>query len=410
MRKSLILIGAPVVLCAGAAFVLLARADGPVESSVPVDKRLVSANTDFGFRLFKELVDENKGKNVFISPTSIALALSMTYNGASGETKKAMADALALNGMTLEELNNASAALLANLEGPGPGVKLEVANSLWARKDITFKPDFMDRNKRSYRAEVTSLDFAGPGAVGTINSWVSDHTGGRIKDIIKQINAASILFLINAVYFKGTWSEQFDPADTHTADFTLLDGFKKRVPMMFHHGKLRYMRGEGFAAVSLPYGKGRLSMYIFLPDTDSSLAAFCKKLDAADWEKWMSQFHSVNGDISLPRFRIEYEAELQKALSALGMGVAFDTDKADFHDMCPIPPLPNVYIMSVTHKTFVEVNEEGTEAAAATKVEMGVTAIAPGFSFTVDRPFFCAIRDNKTGSVLFAGAITEPSQ
>jgi len=411
MSRRLILIGAPVVLCAGAAFVLLARADGPVESNVPVDKRLVSTNTDFGFKLFKELVSENKGKNVFISPTSVALALSMTYNGASGGTKKAMADALALNGMTLEELNNASAALLANLEGPGPGVKLEVANSLWARKDITFKPDFMARNTRYYKAEVASLDFASPSAVPTINSWVSDHTGGKIKDIIKQIDPLTILFLINAVYFKGTWSDRFDPANTHPADFTLLDGSKKKVQMMSRNGKYRYFQGDGFQAISLPYGKGRLSKYIFLPDTDSSLAAFCKMLDAANWEKWMGRFHQVDGDISLPRFRIEYEAELQKALTALGMGVAFSPDAADFHDMCPIPPLPNVFISSVMHKTFVEVNEEGTEAAAATKVEMKtLSAPLQTYEFIVDRPFFCAIRDNKTGAILFAGAITDPTQ
>ncbi len=408
MARRLILIGAPVVLCGAAAFVLLARADGPVESNVPVDKRLVSANIDFGFRLFKEVVSENKGKNVFISPTSVSLALSMTYNGASGMTKEAMAKALAVNGLTLEELNDASAALLANLEGPGPGVKLEVANSLWARKDITFKPGFMERNTRCYKAEVASLDFSSPSAVATINSWVSDHTGGRIKDIIRQINARAILFLINAVYFKGTWTDQFDPKDTHKADFKLLDGFTKRVPMMFRHGKCRYLRGDGFAAVSLPYGKGRLSMYIFLPDEDSSLTAFLKSLDADNWEKWMGRFRQAEGDISLPRFKIEFETELETTLTALGMGVAFDEKAADFRDMCPIPPLPNVYVAAVTHKTFVEVNEEGTEAAAATKVEMGVTAVAPGFSFTVDRPFFCAIRDNRTGSVLFAGAIVDP--
>ncbi|MGC8863011.1 MAG: serpin family protein [Armatimonadota bacterium] len=409
MARRLVLVGVPVVLCAGAALMLLARAEEPKESDVSVDKRLISANTRFAFALFRELVTEHKDKNVFISPASVALALSMTYNGASGSTKQAMAKVLSLNGINLEELNKASAAFLANLKGPGPGVRLEVANSLWARKDIRFKPDFIERNRRYYQAEVTSLDFASPNAVPTINSWVSDHTGGKIKEIVKQIGPRSILFLINSVYFKGTWSERFDPSDTHMADFRLLDGFTKRVPMMFRSGRMRYLPGDGFRAVSLPYGKGRLSMYIFLPDEDSSLAAFIKKLNVANWEKWMQNFSSVEVDLSLPRFRIEFESELQKALTALGMGVAFDPDRADFRAMCPIPPLPNVFIASVTHKTFVEVNEEGTEATAATKVEMALKAMPPSaIQFVVDQPFFCAIRDNKTGSVLFAGAIVEP--
>ena len=409
MRRRLMWIGVPAALCAGAAVVLLARAEEPAESNVPVDKRLVAADTDFGFKLLRVLAGEDKGKNVFISPASVALALSMTYNGASGTTKEEMAKALCLKGLSLQELNKANAALLANLAGPGPGVKLDLANSLWARKDITFKPDFMDRNRRCYKAEATSLDFADPGAVRTINSWVSAHTGGKIEKMIDRIEPATILFLINAVYFKGTWSEQFDPKDTQPADFRLPDGFTKRVPMMFRSGRMRYYPGDGFRAVSLPYGNGRLSMYVFLPDEKSSLGAFVEKLDAASWEKWMAGFSSANVDLSLPRFKIEYESELKKALTALGMGVAFDPDRADFRAMCPIPPLPNVFIAGVKHKTFVEVNEEGTEAAAATKAEMALTAMpAEAIEFVVDRPFFCAIRDNKTGVVLFAGAVMEP--
>jgi len=381
----------------------------PAECKVPVDKRLVKATTDFGFRLLKQLAEENKGKNIFISPASVSIALCMTYNGASGETQQAMAHVLGLNSLTLTELNEASKNLLDNLKAPGKGVTLEIANSLWARKDITFKSEFMDRNRRYFESLVSTLDFGNPDAVKTINKWVSDQTHGRIDEIVKRIEADTILFLINAVYFKGSWESKFDPRDTHLAEFTLSDGFKKMVRMMFRHGRIQYLPGDGFAAVNLPYGNGRISMYIFLPNKDRKLTDFVKSLNSDAWEKWMQSFHSVECDLSLPRFKIEFESELRRALSALGMGIAFNPDKADFRNMCPIPPLPNVYMKSVLHKTFVEVNEEGTEAAATTKVEVGLTSAAPSVVFTVDRPFFCAIRDNFTGEVLFAGTVFEPT-
>ncbi|MEK6410438.1 MAG: serpin family protein [Acidobacteriota bacterium] len=374
-----------------------------------VDTRLVSANTRFGFKLFAEIAKQDAGKNVFVSPASVASALAMTYIGAVGETKEAMARVLETQGMTHAELNQAYAQLKAALESPDPNVQLSIANSLWAKKGITFNPDFLQRNKQFYGAEVTALDFGDPGAAKTINSWVADKTKGKIDKIVDNIDPQSILFLINAIYFKGKWADEFDKAKTREEAFTTAGGQQKRHPMMHQSGKYRYSEGKDSQAVSLPYAAGRVSMYIFLPAKGTSLVEFQKNLTPATWEAWMKEFRETPGEIAVPRFKIEYEIGLNDALKALGMGVAFDPDRANFTGI--VQGAQNAFISRVKHKTFAEVNEEGTEAAAVTSVEMSVTsAMRPQKSFRmiVDRPFFCAIRDNKTGTVLFMGSITDP--
>jgi serpin B len=373
-----------------------------------VDGRLVAANTKFGFKLFGQLLKQDAGKNMFLSPSSVAYALAMTYNGAEGETQQAMAKALALQGMTLQELNQANAALKAMLANLDPKVQLAIANSLWARKGLTFKTDFITRNKEFYAAEVTTLDFSAPGAPATINTWVGKNTQGKITKIIDRIDDDAILYLINAIYFKGAWAAEFDRKKTKDGVFTLRDGRKKKHSMMSQSGRYNYYQDSNFQAVSLPYGQGRVSMYIFLPSKSSSLKKFYENLNAENWEGWMSQFSSMKGDIVLPRFKVEYEVVLNEALKALGMEVAFDKQRANFGGMCAISSGANVFIDQVRHKTFVEVNEEGTEAAAATSVGIGITSVQPTFSMVIDRPFFLAIRDNQTGAVLFMGSIVEP--
>jgi serine protease inhibitor len=381
-------------------------------SAAPTDVgvgRLVSANTRFGFKLFAEIVKQDTARNVFVSPASVAFALAMTYNGASGETQQAMARTLELQGMSLQEVNHANAALKVTLEDLDPKVQLAIADSLWARQGIPFKPEFMQQNQEFYGAEVVNLDFDDPAAPSVINAWVSEKTNGKIDKIIEVIHSLAILFLINAIYFKGNWTVEFDKTQTQEGVFILLDGRQKKHPMMSQSGHYEYYEGQHFQAVSLPYGEGRVSMYIFLPDRDSSLAEFQRSLTAENWERWMTRFHSMEGHIVVPRFKVEYELVLNDALQALGMGVAFSEARADFRGMCPIPPTPNVFIKEVKHKTFVEVNEEGTEAAAVTKVAMWIKAIPTTFTLIVDRPFFCAIRDNQTGLVLFMGSIVEPT-
>ena len=369
-----------------------------------VDEEVISANTLFGFNLFSELVREDAGKNVFISPLSISIALGMTYNGAAGKTQEAMAKALELKGMKLEEVNSGYAGLMKDLKSSDPRVELLIANSLWARREVEFEPDFLKRNKEFYKARVTTLDFADPGSPGVINKWVSENTKGKIKKIVEQIDPQTVMFLINAIYFRGKWSCEFDKSRTKDDIFYLLDGTEKSVPMMSQSGRYQYYRGKGFQAVSLPYGDGRMSMYIFLPDEGSSLSDFLAGLNRENWGKWLPLFHYMEGDIRLPRFKLEYEKSLNNALESLGMGIAFDPGKADFRGMSD----STLYIQSVLHKAVVEVNEEGTVAAAVTSVMMGITSVPERFTFIVNRPFFFAIHDNQTNSLLFMGAVVKP--
>jgi len=380
---------------------LMAQSPNPA-----VDARLVDANTKFGFKLFNEILKQDSKKNVFVSPSSVAIALSMTYNGASASTQQEMAKALELQGLNLQEVNQANNTLKASLENADPAIQLAIANSLWAKQGFTFKPEFIQKNQQFYSAKVTELDFSKPDSKNMINNWVKENTKGKIDQIVDQLKPDDVLFLINAIYFKGNWTKKFDKAQTSNLPFYLSDGTQKQHPMMSQSGKYRYYENDSFQAVSLPYGKGRLSLYVFLPRKNSNLEAFQQQLSSESWQQWMNQFSMRNGSVQLPRFKFDYDVELNNALKALGMESAF-SDKADFSNMSS----GSVAISKVKHKTFLEVNEEGTEAAATTSVGMVATSVRTPqepFQMTVDRPFFCAIRDNQTGTVLFMGSIREP--
>lgn len=379
-----------------------------------ISPALVDANNRFGLKLFANLRDADAAGNVFISPASVAIALAMTYNGAGGETQQAMARALELNGLSLDEVNQSYAALLQTLATADPKVTLSIANSLWGRQDVAFRQDFLARVRLFYEAEVSALDFSDPTTVDTINAWVNEKTNRKIPRILDRISDDAILFLINAIYFKGAWVKAFDPQLTREQPFILSDGSQKQVPMMSRSGEFRYLRGEDFQAVSLPFGapdtESRFSMLVFLPDPSSSLDALTGRLTAEQWAMWMAQFGLAEGFLAMPRYTLEYEAGLNGALIALGMGVAFDPQQADFGPMVDFRP-ENVFISSVMHKTFIEVNEEGAEAAAVTSVEMGVTSVREQperFTMIVERPFLVAIRDDQSGAVLFIGAIVAP--
>ncbi|XHX76668.1 MAG: serpin family protein [Stenomitos frigidus ULC029] len=372
----------------------------------PLDSKLVAANTKFGFKLFSELLKQDSKQNVFVSPSSVAIALSMAYNGASGETQQQMAKTLKLQGMTLNELNRANAKLKALLENPDSGVQLAIANSLWARQGVPFKPTFMQNNQKFYGAQVTELDFADPNATATINNWVKENTRGKISQIVDALKPDDVMFLINAIYFKGTWTKAFDKSETSNKPFYRSNGSQKNHPMMAQTGSYKYYENNQFQAVSLPYGREHVSMYLFLPKKASNLSRLTKTLTAENWQQWMGQFRTQPGSVQVPRFKLEYDVELKKALSALGMPIAFDANKATFDNLSTVA----TKIDQVKHKTFVDVNEEGTEAAATTSIGMVTTSmpISQPFQMNVDRPFFCAIRDNKTGTVLFMGAIVDP--
>jgi serine protease inhibitor len=377
-------------------------------NSANMKSNLAAASNAFGFDLFQQLRRQDANKSVFFSPLSVTVALAMTYNGAAGETKNAMARALKIEGMNRGELNHASHDLLKALRGADPKIELTIANSLWARGGVRFNEEFLADNRAFYAAEISTLDFSSPQSVVTINRWVNDKTKGKISQIIDSIDSQEVMFLINAVYFKGQWQKRFEKTLTKEQPFYLPGGQKKPVPMMAQSGNYLYHRGDKFQAVNLPYGEGDVSLYLFLPDKGSSLDDFLKGLSFQKWEGWINNFNDTPGDVKLPRFKLDYGETLNDSLKAVGMGVAFNPREADFSG---IRPERDIYISQVKHKAVVEVNEEGTEAAAATSVGVTTTSIREPrerFSFVADRPFLMAIRDSKTGAILFMGAVMEP--
>ena len=372
---------------------VLAATEEPDVSSV------ASANTRFGFKLLHDLRERDPGGNIFISPLSISIALTMTYNGAIGETERAMAEALEIAELDLSTINQSNKALRNSLENPDPKVQISIANSIWSRQGVDFNTEFLERNRTFFGAEIASLDFNSPQAPAIINEWVATNTNGKIEKIVESIDLQTLLVLINAIYFKGNWQDQFNESRTRTGVFHLSDGSEKQVQMMHREGEYPYFRGENFEATSLPYGDGRVSMYIFLPNHNSNLNRFLRTLNEENWEDWISQLHDRTHELMLPRFRLEYEVSLNDTLEALGMGIAFGGG-ADFSGMGP-----SLFISEVRHKTFVEVNEEGTEAVAATA---GLLVESEPPVFRVNRPFFFTIYDAETQTILFMGTVTEP--
>lgn len=369
---------------------------------------LAASQNQFAFKLFTALAEQAPGQNVFISPTSVALALALAANGARGATWRAFTQALGRSG-DIAQLNRDGADMLRALTQADPQVELAIASSLWARQGLALDPDFVRRCASSYDAEVANLDFADPRAADTINRWVAQHTRHKIDRIVDQVGGDARLFLINAIYFKGHWSRPFEPRLTSAGSFTPPSGVARPHQLMTQRGGFRYADLPEFQAVSLPYGAGRLAMDIFLPAPRASLAALCRSLDEANWRRWQAQFGDTEGLLQLPRFRLSYEAKLNEPLQSLGLAVAFGSG-ADFGGICS-PPEP-LYVDEVRHKTFVEVNEAGTEAAAVTSIGMQRATFMPKktFRMVVDRPFLCAIRDTRTGTILFLGAITDPAE
>lgn len=373
-------------------------------SAVELDADVTHGYADFGIDLFRDLVGESPAENLFISPTSAAIALAMTYNGAAGETREAMATTLGVSGMSLERLNSANAEWLAALaDTQDRKVDLAVANLIWSRQGFPFRAAFFDRTAQFYGAETRELPFDDD-ALAQINDWVKRNTRGKIETILDRISSDDVMFLINALYFKGQWRYRFDEGQTRPGAFTRLDGSQVDAPMMRQRTSLPYLDGDGFRMVSLPYGNGRFSMVLALPDPGVDLGAFYDSLSPESWESWVGGLQETEVGVVLPRFRIESDKQMNEALGRLGMEIAFSPTEADFSEMSPA----QLFIAFVRQKTFVEVDEEGTEAAAVTVVGMQLTS---GPSYPVlefDRPFFFAIQDNATGTILFMGQVTDP--
>ena len=361
------------------------------------------ASNDLGFRLLSQLVERDSGKNVFLSPFSVAIALAMAYNGAEGRTKEALAKVLGFTGLGLERVNEATAAVMSMQDHLDSRVHLAIANSLWAPNGRELASDFIQRIEGYHRGEVANVDFADPAAADTINAWVAGKTNGKIKELVTpSMVASAILILINAIYFKGMWTLPFDEELTEEGPFALPDGSQKLCPMMSQSGHFDYTENESFQAISLPYGDRRARLVVILPRPTISTEEFQRTLTAENWRGWMSGLFEMEGDIVLPRFKVSYGTDLLPNLVALG---GRELAGVDFLGMGAGP----LVISRVIHKAFVEVNEEGTEAAAATALTMSM-GLSYRFSMVVDRPFFFAIRDTWTGALLFMGFVLDPGQ
>jgi len=370
---------------------------------------LIEADNAFGLKLFARILEQqDEGANVFVSPLSVAMALGMAYNGAEGATRDAMRATLELHGLGLEEVNQSYRDLIDLLRGLDPNVEFMIGNSIWYDQRYTFQQEFLDVNREYFDAEVTGLDFTSPGAAPTINDWVSEKTKGKIDEIVSSpISPELVMFLINAIYFKGDWTRPFDKDRTRPAPFTLADGSRKQVDMMFYpEPDSVWVYADGSVTVlDLPYGGRAYSMTIVLPAEGADVGSLVASLSAEAWRAWTVGLRVERAIVSMPKFTLEYELELSDALKALGMGVAFDPSVADFTRI--YDGAERVFISKVKHKTFVDVNEEGTEAAAATSVEVGVTSLPPVIA--VDRPFLFAIREKFSGTILFMGVIEDPT-
>jgi len=374
----------------------------------PVNPKLVAANTRFGLKLLSQLNKQQTNQNILISPASIAVCLSIAYNGANGETREEIARTLEFQEISLQEVNQANAVFKNALQDIDPKIQLSLANSLWLNKNENIASDFQQKIQEFYQTEIKNINFASPSATSTINNWVKQSTNGKIDTIVEKIEPNSVFLLVNAIYFLGAWKHPFPQELTKDYSFTLGNNTQKPVKMMFQeiYG-VKYLENQLFQAISLPYGNGRLSMYIFLPNQKVGLRGFYQNLNPPNWEKWMQEFAELEMDYSqkislgLPRFKSNYEIDLKDTLKALGMEVAFSKN-ADFSAMMPGP----LWIDKVQHKTYLEVNEAGTEAAAVTAV--GGTR-GGEIKMIVNRPFFSAIRDNQTGTILFMGSIVDPN-
>lgn len=368
------------------------------------ETRMVGAGNQFGFDLLREARRGAPDENLFLSPLSVSMALGMTINGAGGTTFDSMRTALRLAGATIDEINAGYRNLIDLLKGLDPTSQFQIANSIWADAATAFLPAFFAAGRTNFDAEVRALDFNAPATVGIINDWVKAKTNGKIPVILDNISRDEVMFLINAIYFKGSWRLAFDPTKTQDAPFNGANGVVQSVKtMVLPPKRQRYTSTRDFEIVELLYGNGAFAMTIVLPRADRTLADVTERLDAVRWAEWVADLHDRDVGVAMPKFRLEYQRSLKDDLSALGMRVAFDPDLADFSKMAAVGP-GGLYITKVTHKTFVDVNEAGTEAAAVASVGIGPTSAPPVIQ--IDRPFLFAIRERLTGTILFVGQIT----
>jgi len=366
------------------------------------EQKLVSADNVFGLKLFKALHLAKPESNLFISPLSVSMALGMTLNGANGNTYEAMKTTLELNGLSENEINESYKNLIDLLTNLDKEVIFNIANSIWYRNEFSVEQSFIDTNQEYFDAEVQGLDFSNPSSLNIINNWVSEKTNGLIKNILdEQIPDYMVMYLINAIYFKGVWTGEFDKNETKTESFFNYNNTVSNISLMHQDEDFLYAENDQFQSVDLMYGDSLFSMTIILPKENIDINNLVQTIDS---NFIPNHFVSTELNLYLPKFELEYKSSLNDVLKSMGMEIAFNTALADF---TRINPDGNLFIDEVLHKTFIKVDEEGTEAAAVTSVGIGLTAMPETIYFRVDRPFVFLIRERHSGTILFIGKVLE---
>ncbi len=370
--------------------------------------QLVKADNAFGLELFKELNKEQEaGKNLMLSPLSISQALAMTYNGAAGNTKTEMEAVLHKNGLTPQQINESYQSLVNALTSHDSRVDLSISNAIFYRNGFSIKPSFVSTNQTYYNAQVEALNFDEAKATrDKINGWVQNKTNNKIEEIIQSVNSEDIMYLINAIYFNGEWTYRFDKQATSDLTFHTSNGSEIQVPtMQLDMTTLNYSSTESFQLLELPYGGKKYSMLIFLPNETYTVNDIIQQMNQEQLDEWIDNLHPQSQKVFLPKFEFEYENSLTDNLKTLGMIDAFSQGNANFSE---ISDQTGLSISKVKHKTYIKVDEKGTEAAAVTAVTIVNTSVGPDPVFNINRPFVFAIREKDTNAMLFLGKVNNP--
>lgn len=366
------------------------------------EEKVRNAANDFSFALLGTVTDSQKAENTFLSPLSASYALGMTMNGANGNTYSEMQSALQLRGMTLAEINAGYKSLTELVLSLDPSVQMRIANSIWYRNSFTFHQTFFDTTKKYFNAEVKALNFGDPaGSLSAINNWVSSATNDRIKKVLNELDPTTVMFLLNAIYFKGSWRDQFEASRTVASQFTSSSGATQPVQLMNREGSMSYAETATYQVVDLPYGNTAFSMTVVLPKPGQDVNVVARGLTATGWQSLAGSLQTALVKLALPKLKLEYERSLKSDLRMLGMTTPFIEGMADFSRMTPA----DVFISLVKQNSFVDINEEGTEAAAVTTVGIHPTSAPIAVTMRVDRPYLFVIRERLSGTILFVGRV-----
>ena len=378
-----------------------------ISSLTNCEKSLIKSSNKFSINLFENSLEYDKDKNIFISPLSVSYALGMAYNGAAGETREVIHNVLQIEDIGLAEFNSNYKSLIDLLKNIDQEVEMEIANSVWYRQEFDIEKEFTDNLISYFDAQISGLDFSTKESVDIINNWVSDKTNGKIESIVSHpIDPLTIIYLINAIYFKGLWSISFDSSYTSRRTFYKNDNTEIKCDMMQSVEEYEYLETNIFKAVNIYYGDNHFCLTAFLPINNNDISTITEQLTSDKLNNWSNQFKQSKLILNFPKLKFSYNVNFNKILKNIGMSRAFDPRLADFSN---IVPLNGLFIQNVIHKSFIELDETGTEAAAVTSISIGLTSDEPTpKQFNANHPFLFLIREVESNTILFTGAIFEP--